>query len=1273
MDTLQRGRQDHAPVVTQMPRQWMAAALLTLGIGMSHATAPCNTPSAWVNDTTYNNLVASRSNTGLCIPSTTGATANLVDSALNNAAGFSLTGLGCTLTYSVKDNDAADTLPAGYYAGFKISPTGLLSAGVAATVRIETYLNGTLVEGQNVITSGIGVDTNLLDGSGLATVGFVTTQPFNDVRIRYTTLVGALFSGTVYYPVIERFCSGTALGCNTETPLSQPAYPVTVPNTLTGISGLACVGCTISNTDNLMSASTSDYATINMAVGVGSTASIAVRDQLTTYPAGTLTGFDIERPNLVNANVLAGVTLKTYLSGSLQETTSAGTLLSVNSTLLTGSAAQQVSFLTTLPFDTVQLQMTGLADAISTTRVYHAIVERFCTGPTLNCNTQTPILPTNYPVIVNGPHTGLSTGVCVGCGVLNAQNVLTTSTADYADIVLTAGVLTSGSVSVKDVLTPYAAGTFAGFIIENPNLIGANLRSGLTLKTYRNGVLQETAQSSNGKLLSVDATLLTGSSGKRQVGFITTQAFDEVQLEVTNLVGVLNDTRVYYAMFERFCAGATPNCGTDTVLTQPSYPVLIEQQHSTVEGLACVLCAINNPQFVIDNDANNYGEIFLTVGVLASGSIAVKDAVTTYPAGTYAGFDVFNSSLVGIGLLNGASITTYLHGVVQESKGGSLLSLQLLSASRQIIGFKTQQPFDEIRITVQNLADVNVGSTRVYGAVIRPAEVGSEVSGGGMGMCPATRDYGDAPASYGQAAHSVVNGIYMGSTAPDTESYALNSSNGFTDDTGDDTTAIADEGNLSLPPLSVSNSSYSVAIACTGIGTVAGWIDLNHNGWFDDTERSSALCSGGAALLTWSNITPVVGATHARFRMAFNASEVSSPIGVAATGEVEDMVLTVQQNVQITGRVFVDNSGTTGLAAHAYNGIQDDPSEVGLSGSAIDLTNCANQVIASSISNAAGDYAFDVSSSVLSSPHFCLVQHNVAGYQSVSGSVGYDRTTDTLTLSNTGANSYSGTRFGDAKLGLVLNSNGQQTAVAGGTVNYAHVLTTDAVVSPTPVTSNGIESPADLGWTSLLYRDNNCNNTIDVDDLPLTSLPQMRPIDRICVIQRVNVPAAASNGAQYISTLSASFTTLIQDGSLITGSSNTNTDTTIVGTARLDMQKQVRRVVNCQSPLTGLDAFSSHNTAHNGDYLEYQITYLNQSNKNMSQIRIHDAIPSNALFQSMTCGQTPTAASCTIETQPAINTNGAVSWLITGPIVPAAQGDVKFCVQIKPLAEQALP
>jgi hypothetical protein len=82
------------------------------------------------------------------------------------------------------------------------------------------------------------------------------------------------------------------------------------------------LGCSVANPENVISSSTSDYATITMArwqYHYGSVASLAVKDVLTTYPIGTFAGFNISNPNLINANLLSGITLKTYKAGVLQE------------------------------------------------------------------------------------------------------------------------------------------------------------------------------------------------------------------------------------------------------------------------------------------------------------------------------------------------------------------------------------------------------------------------------------------------------------------------------------------------------------------------------------------------------------------------------------------------------------------------------------------------------------------------------------------------------------------------------------------------------------------------------------------------------------------------------------------------------------------------------------------------------------------------------------------------------------------------------------------
>ena len=506
------------------------------------ANASCNQKSPWINGT-FTNLTASGSTTGICLGSATGA-ANLIDSNLSNFASLNLNGLGCIGTYIVKDNDVADIYPAGTFAGFEVSATGLLNTSIAATVTIRTYSNGSLVETYNAVTSLIGVNSSLLNANGNAVLGFITTQPFSEIRIVYQPLVSVSFSAQVYGAVLEKYCAGTAFACNVQTQMNNPAYPTSIEGYNTGVTGLACVGCSVTNSENIISSSTTDYATITLAVATGSTGSVAVKDNLTNYVAGTFTGFNISNPNLINANVLSGITVKTYLNGILKESSTTGTLVSLNSMLLNGTGEQLVGLITTQAFDEVKLEVTNLIGVLNTTRVYNAVFQKFCAGPALSCSTNTYLLNPTYPAIIDGALTGINGAVCVGCSIINTNNVVDNSTINYADIVLTVGVLSSGSIAVKDVLITYPIGTFAGFDVENAALVGLGLLSGASVSTYLNGVLQE---SSAGNLISL--TLLSVS--RQIVGFKTTKTFDEVRFTASNTVGVdVGDTRVYGAVLK---------------------------------------------------------------------------------------------------------------------------------------------------------------------------------------------------------------------------------------------------------------------------------------------------------------------------------------------------------------------------------------------------------------------------------------------------------------------------------------------------------------------------------------------------------------------------------------------------------------------------------------------------------------------------------------------------------------------------------------------------
>ncbi|MEH6413928.1 CshA/CshB family fibrillar adhesin-related protein [Pseudomonas sp. CGJS7] len=197
---------------------------------------------------------------------------------------------------------------------------------------------------------------------------------------------------------------------------------------------------------------------------------------------------------------------------------------------------------------------------------------------------------------------------------------------------------------------------------------------------------------------------------------------------------------------------------------------------------------------------------------------------------------------------------------------------------------------------------------------------------------------GDAPASYGDPVHlsqftwsggtltpgtttdinansftlaSLVPPSTRLGTALDSEAnpqYSVNAD-------GDDLTGTPDDEDAFAAPLgtvvALPGQTYtSPAIACTGPGTVRGWIDFNRDGDFNDTGEQSSnspTCTGTTTVsLNWTvpaGVQP--GLSYMRVRIASNAAQIATPTGTANDGEVEDHVLTLA-NARVTVTKQVD-------------------------------------------------------------------------------------------------------------------------------------------------------------------------------------------------------------------------------------------------------------------------------------------------------------------------------------------------------------------------------
>jgi hypothetical protein len=668
----------------------------------------CNSYTA-LNSTYFSNLTVTSSKSLLL--DNFSNKGNLINISLTDNSSWGYI-LGGSAWIEVKDNDAtgANVFPANSYTGFVIND---LNVG-ANSVKITTFLGSTQQEEIS--------NTKIIDlGLNNYKIGIITTKSFDRVRLTYSAIG---FAGTlnVYYAEVLKPCAGSIPTCNETTALIQPNHPAIIETLRTGLEGGAAG--LVSNIENVVNSNTNDSATLSVNIGVLGSASISVRDILTEYPAGYFAGFEVSNSTLIGLTLLNNSTIRTYLKGTLRETVSSNSLL-IDIPFISGSSRHTIGFVTTQSFDEVRYTINQpLGFNIGTTNIYYAVIKKLCAGPELTCNTPQALTNPMYPVSINPLNTGINGLACAGCSISNTDNAINAATSDYASINLTASIGVSGSVSIKDGVTNYPAGYFAGVQIANSDLLGLSFMDSLTVKTYLEGILQETQVGTAG-LITLDS-LLIGSNSPQRIGFVTKKPFDEIQVTSTNLLGTLNVTRVYAAIFEKFCTGKSMTCNQEYNLANPDHPIIVSGAHTGFDSTICLGCVIKTPEALVDNDASTYSSIQIPSSILGFGSVAVTNVLDTYPAGSFTGFIVEDTNnLINFDFLQTITLKTYNNGTLVESKAGiDLIDLSIIfpilgQTGIKRIGFTTQYPYDEIELQTGSLTSF-LNNIHVYHAFIRP-------------------------------------------------------------------------------------------------------------------------------------------------------------------------------------------------------------------------------------------------------------------------------------------------------------------------------------------------------------------------------------------------------------------------------------------------------------------------------------------------------------------------------------------------------------------------
>ena len=202
-------------------------------------------------------------------------------------------------------------------------------------------------------------------------------------------------------------------------------------------------------------------------------------------------------------------------------------------------------------------------------------------------------------------------------------------------------------------------------------------------------------------------------------------------------------------------------------------------------------------------------------------------------------------------------------------------------------------------------------------------------------------DEGDAPASYGRVAHSISksNGQkqpYLGSVAPDIDirttpidkttafKYDDNHGDGAADEGARQLMGDGVQANDNYTLHRVNDKTYSMTFDAHLDGEssawVNGWIDFNGNGKFDEGEAATPteVTQDGKVTLTWTTNVQNVDTTQtklaSRIRIALDKADITTPTGIAYSGEVEDFQ--IQQTIPPRG-TKEETSGIQGATQNA--------------------------------------------------------------------------------------------------------------------------------------------------------------------------------------------------------------------------------------------------------------------------------------------------------------------------------------------------------------------
>ncbi|SHE50841.1 T9SS type A sorting domain-containing protein [Chryseobacterium sp. OV279] len=461
-------------------------------------------------------------------------------------------------------------------------------------------------------------------------------------------------------------------------------------------------------------------ANLDNSVSMGNFASllsgngISVKNTNGMYPAGYITGFNVDLgTSFITVDLLSSLRISTYKNGVLQETTSSSTLLSVPA--FGGSKNRIFLHLkTTKEFNEVRLYQTNALSVFSSMNVYYAFAFDPAKVPVDQNSICDDIIAGSG---VDGNVSGSSSFLAPLSFIQNKERIGDGDKNSYGSVVLPVGLLGSYSVGVLDKNQVYPAGNKTGFVIspdDEGKLLSAEFLKNITVETYLYGQLQDSKTLFDGGGL-INIKVLGFGSGKQKVTLTSSKPFNEVRLKITQTLGVnLGSLKVYYAFEEP----ATCDCNDKIQTSGSAIPGNIVTGSNWTSGpgfLGLILAKMTNTSAIVDTNTSNYATATLPAASFLSifSAYATVGTNTLLPANTYAGFTLEKAAnLIGVSVLENITVTLYNNNTQTDSftSTGSLISGNFFTtdSNKFYVGGKSTKPFNRIKVTFYSGTGVRI-------------------------------------------------------------------------------------------------------------------------------------------------------------------------------------------------------------------------------------------------------------------------------------------------------------------------------------------------------------------------------------------------------------------------------------------------------------------------------------------------------------------------------------------------------------------------------------